>query len=91
MIVFCVIYSPCPGGVLDDCILLSPLNQYITSVENLIKAKTIFHIIALTAIFVCHYKQSREKLATILSMTAKSLETCRSMDGGLYNQLSINE
>ena len=64
MIVFSAIYSPCPVGILDDCIILSPLNQYITSVENIKKAKTIFHIIALTAIFVCNYKQSGEKLAT---------------------------
>ena len=64
MIVFCAIYSPYPVGILDDCIILSPLNRYITSVENLKKAKTIFHIIDLTAIFVWNYKRSREKLAT---------------------------
>jgi hypothetical protein len=64
MIVFCAIYSPCLVGILDDCIILSPLNQYITSVENLKKAKTIFYIIALTAIFVWNYKRSGEKLAT---------------------------
>lgn len=64
MIVFCTIYPPCPVGILDDCIILSPLNQYITSVENLKKAKTIFYIIALTAIFVWNYKRSGEKLAT---------------------------
>jgi hypothetical protein len=64
MIVFCAIYSPCPVGILDDYIILSPLNQYITSVENLKKAKTIFHIIDLTEIFVWNYKRSREKLTT---------------------------
>jgi len=80
-----------PRVFLDKCIILAPLNQYISSVENLKKAKTIFHIIALTAIFVCNYKQPGEKLATILSMTAKSLKTGRGRDSGSYNHLSLNE
>jgi len=43
---------------------VSPLNQYIISIENLKKPKTIFHIIALTDIFVQNYKPSEGKVAT---------------------------
>ena len=53
-----------PVEIFDNCMIVSPLNQYFTPAENLKKAKTIFHIIALTAIFVWNYKRSGEKLST---------------------------